>query len=53
MRAVSDVTREELLADPFHPKIRGDRPIACLCGHADVGEHNAAVTLRSRRHDAR
>jgi len=44
MRTVSDVTREELLADPFHPKIGGNRPIACECGHADIGAHNAAVS---------
>jgi hypothetical protein len=25
MRAVADVTREELLVDPFHPKIGGGR----------------------------
>ena len=50
MRAVADVTREELLADPFHPKIRGERAVDCECGHADVGEHNAAVTALSRRH---
>ena len=49
MRAVSDVTREELLADPFHPKIGGGRAVDCECGHADIGEHNAAVTALSRR----
>lgn len=25
MRTVADVTREELLVDPFHPKIGGER----------------------------
>ncbi len=44
MRTVSDVTREELLVDPFHPKIEAYRPIDCECGHADIGEHNAAVS---------
>jgi len=48
-RTVSDVSREELLVDPFHPKIGGERPVACECGHADIGDHNAAVTLLSRR----
>jgi hypothetical protein len=49
MRTVADVTREELLANPFHPKIGGERSIACECGHADVGEHNAAVSGAARR----
>ncbi|MDP8951763.1 MAG: hypothetical protein M3N18_05925 [Actinomycetota bacterium] len=49
MRTVSDVAREELLADPHHPKIRGERAIDCECGHADIGEHNAAVTGAARR----
>jgi len=50
MRTVSHVTREELLVDPFHPNIGGGRPIACECGHADIGEHNAAVSGAARRH---
>ena len=50
MRAVADVTREELLLDPLHPKLEADRPVDCECGHADIGEHNAAVTALSRRH---
>jgi hypothetical protein len=49
-RTVLDVTREELLADPFHPKIRGERTVDCECGRADIGAHNGAVTLLSRRH---
>ena len=44
------MTREELLADPFHPKIRGERTVDCECGRADIGAHNGAVTLLSRRH---
>ena len=49
MRTVSHVTREELLVDPFHPKIGGERAIECECGHADIGEHNAAVSGAARR----
>ena len=51
MRTVADVAREELLADPFHPKIGGERPIACECDHADIGEHNAAVSGVACRRD--
>lgn len=43
---VGDVSRAKLLADPFHAKIRGGRPIACVCGCPDIGEHNARVSER-------
>ena len=49
VRTVSGVTREELFADPFHPKIGGGRAIDCGCGHADIGGHNAAVSGAARR----
>jgi hypothetical protein len=45
---VADVTREELLAQPDHPKIHGRRAISCACGHGTIGEHNRAVWERGR-----
>ena len=42
-KTVADVTLEELLERPDHPKIGGHRPIRCTCGCASVGIHNAAV----------
>lgn len=48
MKTVSGLTREDVLADPLHPKLSASRPISCVCGHATIGEHNAAVSEGGR-----